>query len=182
MTTDHDPIRILTYEHEIIKSVVGSLGKIAQRLEKGERADPHTLRGIVRFLREFADRCHHAKEEALLFPAMERKGVPESGCPLGGLRHEHEQARALVTAFSEAVETYDVKGAIVGRAVIDAVGKIVELYANHIWKEDAMVFPMVERLFSEAERDELYEAFEKAEEEIGADHEELAAFARSLQG
>jgi hemerythrin-like domain-containing protein len=182
MSAHHDPIQILTHEHEIIKSVIGSLSKIAQRLEKGERADPDTLRGVVRFLREFADRCHHAKEEDLLFPAMERKGVPESGCPLGGLRHEHEQARALVKAFANAVETYAADGATAGQGIVDAVGKIAKLYADHMWKEDAMVFPMVERLFTEAERDALYKAFEQAEEAIGADHEALAAFARGLQG
>lgn len=45
------------------------------------------------------------------------------------------------------------------------------LYTNHIWKEDEMVFPMVDRLFSAEERKTLFERFETAEAEIGADHE-----------
>lgn len=55
------------------------------------------------------------------------------------------------------------------------------LYTNHIWKEDEMVFPMVDRLFSAEERKTLFERFETAEAEIGADHEALAEFALALE-
>ena len=54
-------------------------------LERGERIDTVLVRQVVEFMREFADRCHHAKEERILFPEMVRKGVPEAGCPIGGL-------------------------------------------------------------------------------------------------
>ena len=175
-----DPIQMLVHEHEVITKVVAGLGKIAQDLNSGSRVDPDTLKAIVRFMREFADRCHHAKEEDLLFPAMERKGVPESGCPLGGLRHEHAQGRALVTTLSDAVDRYAADGARDGREIVEIAGKIDALYTNHIWKENEMVFPMAARLFSDTEQDRLYEQFEKAEAEIGANHHELAAFAARL--
>jgi hemerythrin-like domain-containing protein len=178
----HDPIKMLTHEHDVILKVVEGLGKIGHALERGERADPETLRRIVRFMREFADRCHHAKEEDLLFPAMERKGVPESGCPLGGLRREHAEGRALVSALSDAVDRYAAGAAEARNEITTVTGKIAELYTNHIWKENEMVFPMAARLFSDAEREELFEKFEKAEREIGANHEELAAFAARLAG
>jgi hemerythrin-like domain-containing protein len=178
--THHDPIHVLRHEHEIILKVVAGLDRTAARLRQGGRADPETLRAIVRFMREFADRCHHAKEEDLLFPAMARKGVPESGCPLDGLRREHAQGRALVTELAEAVEAYAGGAAKDGQAIVAIAGRISDLYANHIWKENEMVFPMVGRLFSESERDALYDEFEKTEEEIGANHEELAAFAARL--
>jgi hemerythrin-like domain-containing protein len=178
--THHDPVHVLMHEHEVIKKVVAGLDKIATRLEGGNQVDPETLRAVVRFLREFADRCHHAKEEGILFPAMQAKGVPASGCPLEGLLGEHRQARALVTAFAEAVDAYAAGRAAAGREIVDAARKIVALYGSHMWKEDEMVFPMVDRLFSPAERDELFERFEEAEEEIGADHEALARFAEAL--
>ena len=123
MNHHHDPIHVLTHEHEIILKVVAGLGKIARELDKGKIADPDTLRAIVRFMREFADHCHHAKEEDLLFPAMERKGVPESGCPLGGLRHEHAEGRALVTALSEAIEKYADGAAKGGQEIVAIAGR-----------------------------------------------------------
>ena len=86
----HDnPIQQLTHEHHHILQVVHGLSVIDQELAAGDRPDPARLRTIVAFMREFADQCHHAKEEAILFPAMEDKGVPHGGCPLEALRREH---------------------------------------------------------------------------------------------
>jgi hemerythrin-like domain-containing protein len=180
MPRRHDPIAVLNHEHKFIKMVVSALGQLAPSADRAEQADPDTLREIVRFMREFADRCHHAKEEDLLFPAMEEKGVPESGCPLGALRREHEQGRALVAKLAEETERLAARERDAGTAIVNTVGELTELYTNHIWKEDEMVFPMVDRLFSEEERTALFGRFEKAEEEIGADHETLAAFAEEL--
>jgi hemerythrin-like domain-containing protein len=116
----------------------------------------------------------------MLFPAMEEKGVPESGCPLGALRSEHQQRRELVTRLAESTEALAVEKPGAEGDIAETVRKIGELYSSHIWKEDEMVFPMVHRLKSDSERDDLFRGFEKAEAEIGADHEELAAFADDL--
>jgi hemerythrin-like domain-containing protein len=111
---------------------------------------------------------------------MEAKGVPESGCPLGALLKEHEQGRVLVRKLADAIEALAARQPNAGSAIADAVREITELYTSHIWKEDEMVFPMVDRLFSDNERAALFERFEKAEEDIGADHEALASFADEL--
>jgi hemerythrin-like domain-containing protein len=181
MAEPHDPIAALMHEHEFIKKVVAALGRLAPAPDEAQQADPATLREIVHFMREFADRCHHAKEEDLLFPAMEAKGVPESGCPLGALRNEHQQGRTLVRALAEATEALAAGRPEAGAAIADTVTQIDALYTNHIWKEDDMVFPMVDRLFSVEERSALFARFEEAERDIGADHEALAAFADRLE-
>lgn len=180
MPEPHDPIAVLKHEHRFIEKVVGALGRLAPSAAIAETASVDTLREIVRFMREFADQCHHAKEEDLLFPAVEEKGVPESGCPLGALREEHKKGRTLVAALAEATESLAAQKPDAASVLTDTVGEITKLYTNHIWKEDEMVFPMLDRLFSEDERAALFERFEKAEEEIGADHEALATFADKL--
>lgn len=180
MNTSNDPIHLLMHEHEFIKKVIGALGRLAPSVDQARAADPDILREIVRFMREFADRCHHAKEEDLLFPAMEKKGVPESGCPLGALRGEHQQGRELVTALAAATEALAAGKPQAADDLAATVGEITALYTNHIWKEDDMVFPMVDRLFTDDEREDLFERFEQAEAEIGADHEALAEFADEL--
>ncbi|MFZ2628825.1 MAG: hemerythrin domain-containing protein, partial [Rugosibacter sp.] len=86
--------------------MVNSTAVLDACLEKGEPIDVEMVRKIVHFMREFADKCHHGKEEQLLFPAMEKKGVPETGCPLGGLMGEHKKGRSLVTALEEAADIY----------------------------------------------------------------------------
>lgn len=180
MHAHHDPIHVLMHEHEFIKKVVAALGRLAPSPGEAKNANPDTLREVVRFMREFADRCHHAKEEDLLFPAMEDKGVPASGCPLEGLLKEHQQGRALVTALAEATEALAAGKPEAANNLAGTVGEITKLYTNHIWKEDEMVFPMADRLFTDDEREALFERFEQAEKEIGADHEALAEFADKL--
>jgi len=42
------------------------------------------------FIKGFADGCHHAKEEKVLFEAMIKAGVPRVGSPVGAMLAEHE--------------------------------------------------------------------------------------------
>jgi hemerythrin-like domain-containing protein len=57
----------LKADHRVIERVSGVLEKLMQSpavpLEVWEKA--------VDFIRHFADRCHHLKEEEILFPALE---------------------------------------------------------------------------------------------------------------
>ncbi len=87
----------------------------------------------------------------------------------------------MVKTLAEATEALAEQKPGAANAVADTVRRITELYTSHIWKEDEMVFPMVNHLFSDEERTDLFEKFEKAEEDIGADHEVLAAFADALE-
>lgn len=174
-------IEMLTDEHHSIMKVVEALRRIGRRLERDPSPDLEQLREVVRFMREFADRCHHGKEEDLLFPALEAKGVPESGCPLGALRSDHVKGRSLVGALSDAIDAL-AKGEreALGR-IRSAIEGICELYPGHIWREDEMVFPMVDRLLSSADRAELQRGFEKVEREIGGEHAYFERFAETLQ-
>ena len=167
--TENAAIRMLTDEHEVILKVVSSLGRIADSLRAGGKADADLLREGVRFMREFADQRHHAKEEDLLFPAMERKGVPAEGGPIGVMNSEHVDARAHVAAFADAVEAYARDGAAAAEPVCAAIYGIGGLYPDHIWKEDNVLYPMALEVFSPEELNELLLQFEDVEAETGAD-------------
>ena len=65
----YNPTQMLEDEHRIIAKVVGAATVLADRLEAGQPVDLDTLQGVVEFMRTFADKCHHGKEEELLFPA-----------------------------------------------------------------------------------------------------------------
>ena len=177
----HDnPIHLLTHEHHYILKVVHGLSAIDQDLEAGRRPDIARLHSVVAFMREFADRCHHAKEEAILFPAMEDKGVPHDGCPLEGLLREHARGRERVGALAAAIDAQERGDAAAPAALREAIAALQQLYPNHIWKEDQMVFPMAERLFTPAELDALNARFEQAEIELGQDHDRYVAFADEM--
>lgn len=177
----HDnPIHQLTHEHHHILQVVHGLSAIDQELAAGRMPDLARLRDIVAFMREFADQCHHAKEEAILFPAMEDKGVPHGGCPLEELLREHARGRELISALAAAIDALEGGDDAAPAAARGAIAGIQQLYPNHIWKEDQMVFPMAERLFTPAELDALNARFAQAEIELGQDHDRYVAFANEM--
>jgi hemerythrin-like domain-containing protein len=86
------PTEMLEEEHHFIQKVVGAMAAVSERLEVGQEVDAETLQNIVEFMRTFADKCHHGKEETHLFPLLESRGVPVRGCPLAVLiQEEHEE-------------------------------------------------------------------------------------------
>jgi hemerythrin-like domain-containing protein len=173
---------ILMSEHRVIERVLLCLEKIADAAEETGRLDAASARDAIAFLRTFADRCHHAKEEERLFPAMERFGLPRDAGPTAVMRKEHEIGREHVRRMAAAVDAFD-KGAAdaAGRFVVEARG-FVELLREHIAKEDEVLFPMADRMLPAAVHDELLRGFEHAEEDMGAGtHETFLALAASLE-
>jgi hemerythrin-like domain-containing protein len=175
--TTKTPVEELMHEHQHILKVVNALKALGEQVERDNPVDVELLRGAGRFLREFADVCHHGKEEAVLFPAMERRGVPESGCPLGALRSEHKKGRKLVSSFRDSVEAYAADRGDAREELVANIAAICQFYPDHIWKEDDMVFPMVDRLFEPRDLEQLRLDFDKAEEELGENHDWYVAFA-----
>lgn len=72
--------QIMEAEHRLIESVVKALGGAAAAIEKGQHPDSHLLITAAEFLRTYADKLHHGKEEALFFPMLVKRGVPPQGC------------------------------------------------------------------------------------------------------
>src|SRR5262245_60786760 len=95
---------ILMDEHRVIEQVLNCLEKLADRCEAGETLDNTSASEALPFFRNFADRCHHGKEEGHLFPLLEARGFSRQGGPTGVMLHEHEEGRGLLTAMARAVE------------------------------------------------------------------------------
>jgi hemerythrin-like domain-containing protein len=110
-----------------------------------------------------------------------KRGVPPQGCPIGGLNHEHEKGRALVQALADQAPAYAQGKPGAKEALLETLRGIVDLYHNHIWKEDAMVFPMADKVLTPADQKELGEKFAEVDRAIGLDVvARLEQFARNL--
>src|SRR4030065_1223207 len=94
-------------EHRAIERVVGVVEAAAGRRDEGEAGRPGLFRDVVDFVRNFADRCHHGKEEEHLFPRMEAAGVPRAGGPLAVMLFEHDEGRDYVAAIADAIDAYE---------------------------------------------------------------------------
>jgi hemerythrin-like domain-containing protein len=179
---EKSPIKILEEEHHFIQKVVGAIAILVETLEAGTEVEGKTLQDIVEFMRIFADKCHHGKEETHLFPALERKGVPMRGCPLGALIAEHQKGRGLVTELAECTEAYITGSPLARESLVKSLQALTDLYPNHIWKEEYLAFPMADKILSSEEKRDLFEKFEMVEEEIGLDmHQRFEQFANELE-
>jgi hemerythrin-like domain-containing protein len=173
---------ILRKEHDAILQMLEVSDALAQRLTNGSLVEPERLTEMLEFFQTFADRCHHGKEEDLLFPLLERKGLLRAGGPVGVMLDEHEQGRALVRRMTEAAKAYKERDALAGRHYADASRRYAALLRQHIDKENQILFMLADRLLSPDEQDELVEGFERIEtEKIGAGtHERLHALIHRL--
>lgn len=177
------PTDELKEEHQGILLMLKILDKVCVKLESKEKVDPDHLERIVEFFRVFADKCHHGKEEDLLFPEMEKSGVPKERGPIGVMLIEHDQGRAFVKGMGEAATRYK-KGGSTGLAEFTKNARdYIALLTQHINKENNILFPMGDRVVSREKQEELVEAFETLErEKIGAGtHEKFHQLLHHLQ-
>jgi hemerythrin-like domain-containing protein len=167
-----NPLDILSNEHRIIERGLRALQGICVRLEQGEKVPPEALAQLLDFIRTFADRFHHAKEEALLFPALEEHGVPRAGGPLGVMLYEHETARQLVAELARAVEVYSQSDTQLIQSLVETARHYLELLSTHIYKEDNVLFPMAKGVLVASALASLREGFAQVEAEFGAGQRE----------
>ena len=158
-------------EHEVILQALGVLERIADRLAAGRPVSDSTLTDLVQFLQTFADRCHHAKEEDQLFPAMRAKGA---GGTVAVFLEEHEEGRGYLRTLASGVSSAE-------RAA--AARHYIGMLQDHIQRENEVLFPMADELFTAEEHGALARAYEDVElRVVGAGvHEGLLATLARLE-
>jgi hemerythrin-like domain-containing protein len=174
--------QILRDEHDAILRMLDATEEVSGRLRRREHVEPQILSQLLEFFRLFADRCHHGKEEDLLFPLLEKKGMPRGGGPIGVMLEEHDMGRGFVRQMAEASAGYSAGDVHAGASWASASMNYAGLLREHIAKENQILFVMAERMLSDTEQIELAKAFEEAElEKMGAGtHERLHAMMEKL--
>ena len=168
-SADGTAIQSMSGEHRHIEAVIKALSDAVAALDAQQELNTPKLRGVVEFLRVYADQRHHQREEGIFFPLLVQRGVPPQGCPIGGLNNEHEKGRALVSVLDKGITAYEQKQSGADHAVRQTLQEIIDLYRKHLWMEDAMVFPMAEKLITETDNKELKEKFADLDRKIGPD-------------
>lgn len=155
--------QVMVDEHKLILRMIALIEKNTELLEQGKFRNWHFYLDAVDFIRNYADRFHHAKEEDVLFVELINNGMPEKQSPIEAMHMEHDQGRAHVRAIEEAAE----------KALHDATGQAViiaehakgyaALLRGHIEKEDDILYPLAERVLPEEVRARMLEAYAQAE-------------------
>ena len=112
----------------------------------------------VDFIRTYADRTHHGKEEDILFQDLaEVEMSEEDGRVMQELVDEHVHARRLVGELVEANERYRQGETGTLATILEKLDALVELYPGHIEKEDKVFFPAAMKYLDREEQDAMLE-------------------------
>lgn len=151
------PTQTLREEHRVILRALVLLEVATARLSAGQTPPDGWWEELLGWLRAFADRNHHAKEEEYLVPALAEAGVPAQGGPVSVMLEEHTEGRALLQAMA-AADT--------GRRV-EAARRYVHLLRDHIDKENGVLLPLAEAVIDPQGQLLVARGFEKVELEQG---------------
>ena len=93
-------------EHKGVFLMLAILEKVSAKLETEASLDKGHLEGMLEFFRVFVDKCHHGKEEDLLFPAYEAAGIPNKNGPINVMLAEHAEGRGYIKSMTEAFNEF----------------------------------------------------------------------------
>lgn len=168
MTT---PTSDLRSEHVGVTRMLNIMGKmadrIAERMASDEKPDTAEVDEVIEFLRVFVDKCHHGKEEQLLFPAVREAGIGSAEDVLPELMEEHTQGREIVARIVKANE--DAKSGEAGNDttdLIDAFTRFRELLREHILREERDCFKVADEQLSPEVAKQLQEGYDRIERDV----------------
>lgn len=151
--------QILIQEHEGIKRVLALIEKAHKKVGRRQALSSIFLPNILDFIKTFADTCHHGKEEGVLFPLLEKRGIPKEGGPIGMMLQEHGVSRGYVKAAVVVSQKGDAKTAL------ENLLSYVQLLREHIDKENNILYPLGNQVLTTQDQEYLKKEFERIEEE-----------------
>lgn len=149
--------QILSDEHQIILKVIDAVNTECSELEKGKALDIGFFHKTIDFIKNYADKFHHAKEEDILFKAM-LENVEHLHCnPIPVMLHEHDEGRTFVKGMEEGISENN------RSKIIDNARGYGMLLREHIYKEDNVLYPMAEEALSDGQKDVVNQKYTEIE-------------------
>lgn len=149
----------LMIEHRLIERMIETIRKEVSDITASNKVDPAFIDTVVDFIRVYADRTHHGKEEDILFRDCARKNMSEQDKRImDELVEEHKLSRRTIGQLLEAKNDY-IRGEQTAAVILEKLNTLVDLYPRHIEKEDKVFFPNSEKYFTEEEQQRMLEEF-----------------------
>lgn len=140
------PIEDLIREHRELNEMLEIMNDIAIHIKAKNVFETRDVEFVVDFLINYADKCHHSKEETVLFPALETAGMKIENGPLAAIIHEHALSRVFIKEMNSSVEKCKLGLPFSCELVADSMSRYVDLLVNHFVKEEKYLFPLIDKL------------------------------------
>jgi hemerythrin-like domain-containing protein len=150
----------LMIEHRLIEKMLKVIQKQISVIEKQNRMDPVFIDTVVDFVKIYADRTHHGKEEEILFRDLSMKNMtPEDEKVMAELIEDHKFGRKITANLVQAGKDYRNGRLEALQTIIENLSVLVDFYPKHIIKEDKVFFPNTENCFSPEEQENMLNEF-----------------------
>lgn len=164
------PMEKLVEEHRLIKRWVAAIPAFIEQLDVETEAGRETVRRGIDFIRSFADKYHHAKEEDLLFKCFDEKlDIIQT------MYADHEKARSLVREMLVALERRD------RSTLVRDLAAYRDLLTEHVRKEDEVLYRWMDRNLTMKQVGELFSRFAEVDREFGDTPETQRKFINELE-
>ncbi len=168
------PIGLLMIEHRLIERLIALMQRELTRMKDNIAVDrefafvdPVFIDTAVDFMKTYADRCHHGKEEDLLFAELAKKDLtPEHRQTMEELVSDHAWSRRTTASLVEAKNDFllEKDGAL--DDLLLHLEELVVFYPRHIEKEDKKFFIPCMEYFSAAEKAQLLEKMAEFDQQL----------------
>lgn len=154
------PIGPLMWEHRLIEKMLGAMMRHMDRAEAGKTIHPLTVDVAVDFIRTYADRTHHGKEEEVLFRDLAKKDLAaDLKKTMQELLDEHVWGRKKTAQIVAARDAYVGGDKEKLADIISLARELGGFYPRHIEKEDKHFFFPCQEYFSKAEQEKMLAEF-----------------------
>lgn len=155
------PLKKLVDEHTLIKSFLGLIPGICSYIESRPDIDRQLVLDCVDFIRSYADRYHHAKEEDILFSyGFEYKEI------IDVMLVDHTTGRGYVKSIIEGLERQSKE------MITDNFLAYRDLLTQHIKKEDEILYPWIDRSLTDTQVGELFSSFAAVDDGMNLGNED----------
>lgn len=150
----------LMIEHRCIERMISLIDKEVKRIENSNVAHQSFIDTAVDFIRFYADRTHHGKEEEILFRDLAKKKLSDVDKNImKQLIEEHVFGRATTADLVKSADAYQKGDKAALPLIAQNLRKFVDFYPKHIEKEDRVFFPSSMTYFSESEQQSMLDEF-----------------------
>ena len=142
----------LMIEHRLIERMISVIKRVLAQIESTEKVDPLFVDTAADFIRMYADRTHHGKEEDILFRDLSKRPLSaEDQRVMNELIEEHVFGRQTIKKLVEANASYRSGDESAVGEIAESLRTLVQFYPRHIEKEDKIFFPAARAYFTEEE-------------------------------
>jgi len=158
------PTENLINEHKKINELLDIMSKIALKIKSKDVFYPNDVEEVVKYLINIIENSHHGKEDDVFYPELISSGIPKETAPLSIINYEHIISVNYLKDISSCVVNCKIGNDFSGELLADSLTNYVIAIKNHIQREEEIVFPIANEVFSIEKQNEILQRFEVIEQ------------------